>query len=121
MGGAPRLGARRRLRAHVAAHLCITAIGTGYPLAVTESEPDLNADFVEQVRESATRLLDTIHHDELPDGGIYDVDIADDTGLELATVRVSLAGLADDTLDVRMTAEDQPWVVSGLRGATSTS
>ena len=46
---------------------------------------DLDADFVQQVHRSALRLLGTVHHDDLPDGGVYDVDIVDDTGLGLAT------------------------------------
>jgi hypothetical protein len=72
---------------------------------------DLDADFVQQVLESARRLLGAVRHDELPDGGIWDVDIVDDTGLELATVRASLLGLGEDELDVRVQGNDDPWVV----------
>jgi hypothetical protein len=72
---------------------------------------DLDADFVQQVLESARRLLGTVRHDELPDGGVYDVDIANDTGLELPTVRASLLGLGEDELDVRVQGDDDPWVV----------
>lgn len=72
---------------------------------------DLDADFVQQVLQSARRLLGTLRHDELPDGGIWDVDIVDDTGLELATVRASLLGLGEGELDVRVQGSDDPWVV----------
>jgi hypothetical protein len=72
---------------------------------------DLDADFVQQVLESARRLLGTVRHDELPDGGIWDVDIVEDTGLELATVRASLLGLGEDELDVRVQGQDDPWVI----------
>jgi hypothetical protein len=72
---------------------------------------DLDADFVQQVLESARRLLGTVRHDELPDGGIWDVDIVEDTGLELATVRASLLGLGEDKLDVRVQGQDDPWVI----------
>lgn len=72
---------------------------------------DLDADFVQQVLESALRLLGTVHHDELPDGGVYDVDIANDTRLELATVRASLLGLGEEKLDVRVQGDDDPWIV----------
>ena len=72
---------------------------------------DLDADFVQQVLESARRLLGTVRHDELPDGGIWDVDIVEDTGLELATVRASLLGLGEDELDVTVQGQDDPWVV----------
>jgi hypothetical protein len=72
---------------------------------------DLDADFVQQVLESARRLLGTVRHDELPDGAIWDVDIVEDTGLELATVRASLLGLGEDELDVRVQGQDDPWVV----------
>ncbi len=72
---------------------------------------DLDADFVQQVLESARRLLGTVRHDELPDGGIWDVDIVEDTGLELATVRASLLGLGEDELDVRVQGKDDPWVI----------
>jgi hypothetical protein len=72
---------------------------------------DLDADFVQQVLESARRLLGTVRHDELPDGGIWDVDIVEDTGLELATVRASLLGLGEGELDVRVQGDDDPWVV----------
>ncbi len=72
---------------------------------------DPDADFVQVVHRSAVRLLDTVRHDELPDGGVYDVDIASDTGLELPTVRASLLGLGEDTLDVRIQGDDDPWVV----------
>lgn len=72
---------------------------------------DLEADFVQQVLESALRLLGTVRHDELPAGGIWDVDIVEDTGLELATVRASLLGLGEDDLDVRVQGDGEPWVV----------
>ena len=77
---------------------------------------DHGADFVQQVHRSAQRLLETVSHDDLPDGGVYDVDIVDDTGLLLATVRASLLGLGEDDLDVRVQGDDEPWVVRHRAG-----
>jgi hypothetical protein len=78
---------------------------------------DLDADFVQQVHRSALRLLGTVHHDDLPDGGVYDVDIVDDTGLGLATVRASLLGLGEEELDVHVQGDDEPWVVRARTGS----
>jgi hypothetical protein len=70
--------------------------------------PDPDADFVEQVLGSARRLLDA--EDTPP--AVTDVQIADDTGLELPTVRAIL--LAEEGKRVTMNrseVEDEPWVV----------
>ena len=72
------------------------------------SIPDPDADFVQQVLSSARRLLDA--EDTAPE--VTDLQIADDTGLELPTVRAVL--LAEEGKRVTMNrseVEEEPWVV----------
>jgi hypothetical protein len=80
--------------------------------------PDPNVDFIQEVLESALRLLKKAQHDGLPDGGIHDLDIARDTGLELPTVRAALLGLGEDELDVEVRSSEEPWVVVGTKRGT---
>lgn len=77
----------------------------------TPSDPP---DITEVVLASATRLLGNARHDKLPDQGIPDQEIADDTGADLEVVRASLELLGQDRLVVE---EDLtgPWTVHGLR------
>lgn len=87
---------------------------------------DPEADFVEQVHASLTRLtgsegaaaveqVDTAAVAPSPMSGVEDVQLADDTGLELPTVRAALLALADEhRVEVDVPPEDQPWLVTSV-------
>jgi hypothetical protein len=68
------------------------------------STPDPNEDFVEELRASLTRLLDQRQE-------VTDLEIADDSGLELATVRAVLEEEAGGSFEVQRGDDDEPWRV----------
>jgi hypothetical protein len=71
------------------------------------STPELNADFVQQVLSSASRLL--ADPDTPPD--VTDVQIADDTGLELPTVRAVLLAEEGKRITMQRSEAEDPWRV----------
>jgi hypothetical protein len=71
------------------------------------STPELNADFVQQVLSSAARLL--ADPDTPPD--VTDVQIADDTGLELPTVRAVLLAEEGKRITMQRSEAEDPWRV----------
>jgi GrpB-like predicted nucleotidyltransferase (UPF0157 family) len=73
----------------------------------TMSTPELNADFVQQVLASASRLL--ADPDTPPD--VTDVQIADDTGLELPTVRAVLLAEEGKRITMQRSEAEDPWRV----------
>jgi hypothetical protein len=71
------------------------------------SKPELNADLVQQVLTCAKRLL--ADPDTPPD--VTDVQIADDTGLELPTVRAVLLAEAGKHVTLTRSEAEDPWRV----------
>jgi hypothetical protein len=65
---------------------------------------------------SAVKLLDsTPARENLPEGGIYDHEIAEDTGEDLQVVREALKALAPNRLNVEARPDDAWVVFSGDR------
>jgi hypothetical protein len=65
------------------------------------------------VYSAAAELLATVHHTELPEGGVYDHEIAARCGLGIEVVRAALSALGGERLRVE-TRTGGPWVVLGI-------